>query len=316
MDADPLIVTTPPEPAPVAPALAAPTPARAASPKPAPLNPAPQKSAWRNAAILGGVAFLAGLGVMAFFLHNYAGWFAPRPVATVTLPLATTAGGKQTPVVIVPGSSGTAAPAIDLDALSVREKNLSIRLADLEARSTNISVQARVASGYATRAEGLMIAFAARRQIDRGQPLGFLEAQLRDRFGTNQGAAVGTIIQAAGEPVTIEDLRAGLDVIAPELSTGVAKEGWAGSLRRELGNLVVVHRADTPSPLPADRLTRARRMLQNGQVEAALAEVARMPGAAQGGRWINAARRYIGARQALDAIETAAIQGQVSAPAR
>jgi hypothetical protein len=311
MDADPLIVTTPPEPAPVEPVPAVPAPAKAASLKAAPLTPA-----WRNAAILGVVAFLAGLGVMAFILHNYAGWFAPRPVATVTLPLATTAGGKQTPVVIVPGNSGTAAPAIDLDALSVREKDLSIRLADLEARSANIGVEARVASGFATRAEGLMVAFAARRQIDRGQPLGFLEEQLRERFGTNQGPAVGAIIQAAGEPVTIEDLRAGLDVIAPELTTGVAKDGWMGSFRRELGNLIVLHRADTPSPLPADRLTRARRMLQNGQVEAALAEVARMPGAAQGGRWINAARRYIGARQALDAIETAAIQGQASAPAR
>ena len=315
MDADPLIVTTPPKPAaaeatPVEPALAARGPAKASSSKPASLVPA-----WRNAAILGVAAFLAGLGVMAFFLHNYAGWFAPRPVATVTLPLATTAGGKQTPVVIVPGNSGTAAPAIDLDALSVRERELSIRLADLEARSANLGVEARVASGYATRAEGLMIAFAARRQIDRGQPLGFLEEQLRERFAANQGPAVGTIIQAAGEPVTIEDLRAGLDVIAPELATGVAKDGWMGSFRRELGNLIVLHRADTPSPLPADRLTRARRMLQNGQVEAALAEVARMPGAAQGGRWINAARRYIGARQALDAIENAAIQGQASAPA-
>jgi len=306
MDADPQIVTTPP----VEPAPAEPAPSQVASPK-AP-RPTP---AWRNAAILGVIAFLAGLGVMAFALHNYAGWFAPKPVATVTLPLATTAGGKQTPVVIVPGNSGTAAPAIDLDALSVREKDLSIRLADLEARTANVGVEARVASGYATRAEGLMIAFAARRQIDRGQPLGFLEEQLRQRFGTNQGQAVGTIIQAAGEPVTIEDLRAGLDVIAPDLTTGIARDGWMGSLRRELGNLIVLHRADTPSPLPADRLTRARRMLQNGQVEAALAEVSRMPGAEQGGRWINAARRYIGARQALDAIETAAIQGQVSAPA-
>src|SRR3954469_6673352 len=124
MDADPLIVTTPADPAPVEPALAAPAPARATSPKPAQLKPV-----WRNAAILGGIAFLAGLGVMAFILHNYAGWFAPKPVATVTLPLATTAGGKQTPVVIVPGNSGTAAPAIDLDALSAREKDLSTRLA-------------------------------------------------------------------------------------------------------------------------------------------------------------------------------------------
>jgi hypothetical protein len=323
MDADPLIVTKPsPEqgpleqgpletgPAEAAPAApAAPAPAKATSQKPAPIKPA-----WRNAAIFGLVAFLAGLGVMGFILH-YTGWFTPKPVATVTLPLATTAGGKQTPVVIVPGNSGTAAPAIDLDALSAREKDLSTRLADLEARTANVGMDARAASGYAARAEGLMIAFAARRQIDRGQPLGFLEGQLRERFGASQGPAVGAIIQAASEPVTIEDLRAGLDVIAPELTTGVTRDGWMGSFRRELGNLIVVHRADTPSPLPADRLTRARRMLQNGQVEAALAEVARMPGATQGGRWINAARRYIGARQALDAIETAAILGQAGAPA-
>ena len=311
MDADPQIVTTPAvEPAPVDPA-----PPEAASPKAASLKPAPLSPVWRNAAILGAVAFFAGLGVMAFILHNYAGWFAPKPVATVTLPLATTAGGKQTPVVIVPGNSGTAVPAIDLDALSVREKDLSLRLADLEARTAKVGVDARVASSFAARAEDLMVAFAARRQIDRGQPLGYLEEQLRERFGTNQGQAVGTIIQAAGERVTIEELRGGLDAIAPELTTGVTKDGWMASLRRELSNLIVLHHADIPSPLPADRLARARDLLQNGKIEAALAEVARMPGAAQAGHWINAARHYIGARQALDAIEAAAIQGQASAPA-
>ena len=280
--------------------------------RPAPVIPPPSKPAWRNAAILGVVAFLAGLGAMAFILHNYATWFAPKPVATVTLPLGTTAGGKQTPVVIVPGNASAPAPAIDLEALTVRENDLATRLADLEARTNNVGAEARVASGYATRAEGLMIAFAARRQIDRGLPLGYLEGQLRERFGATQPQAVGAIVQAAGEPVTIEDLRMGLDAIGPELATGAATDGWLTSFRRELGNLIVLHRADTPSPLPADRLTRARRLLQMGQVEAALAEVARMPGAAQGGRWISAARRYIGARQALDVIETAAIQGQAS----
>ena len=99
---------------------------------------------------------------------------------------------------------------------------------------------------------------------------------VHDRFGTTQPQAVGTIIQAAGAPVTIEDLRVGLDAIAPELATGAASDGWLTSFRREMGNLFVLHRADTPSPLPADRLTRARRMLQAGQVDAALAEVARM----------------------------------------
>ena len=287
-------------------------PFKPATVTPARFKPAPFKPGWRNAAILGVVAFLAGLGAMAFVLHYYASWFAPKPVATVTLPLGTTAGGKQTPVVIVPGNASVPASAIDLEALTIRENDLATRLADLEARTNNVGVEARVASGYATRAEGLMIAFAARRQIDRGLSLGYLEDQLREKFGAAQAQAVGTIVQAAGEPVTIEDLRMGLDAIGPELATGAATDGWLTSFRRELGNLIVLHRADTPSPLPADRLTRARRMLQIGQVEAALAEVARMPGAAQGGRWINAARRYIGVRQALDTIESAAIQGQAS----
>lgn len=281
--------------------------------KPAQVKPAAFKPAWRNAAILGVVAFLAGLGAMAFILHNYASWFAPKPVATVTLPLGTSAGGKQAPVVIVPGSASVPAPAIDLEALTVRENDLATKLADLEARANNVGAEARVASGYATRAEGLMIAFAARRQIDRGQALGYIEEQLRERFGASQPQAVGAIVQAASQPVTIEDLRMGLDAIGPELATGAATDGWLTSFRRELGNLIVLHRADTPSPLPADRLTRARRMLQMGQVEAALAEVARMPGAAQGARWISAARRYIDARQALDTIETAAIQGDARA---
>jgi hypothetical protein len=274
----------------------------------------PHKMGWRTVAIPGVIAFVAGLGVMALLMYNYDRWFGAKPVATVTLPLATTANGKQTPVVIVP-SSNPAAPAIDLNALSTREAELNARLADLETRTAMVSNAARSASGYATRAEGLMIAFAARREIDRGVGLGYIEEQLRERFGGTQPQAVGTILQAARDPVTIEDLRVGLDTIAPDLMTGAVKDGWLTSLRRELGNLIVIHKADTPSPLPADRLTRARRTLQAGQVEAALAEVARMPGAAQAERWTSAARRYIGARQALDTIETAAIQGQAGVPA-
>ncbi|MEO7170519.1 MAG: hypothetical protein V4610_02860 [Pseudomonadota bacterium] len=280
------------------------------------LTAPPRKLGWRTAAILGAVAFIAGLCAMALGLYAFPQWFGPRPVATVTLPIASTADGQRTPVVIVPGGGTAAAPAIDLDALSTRENELAARLAELEARTTSISGQARLASGYANRAEGLMIAFAARRQIDRGLPLGYIEEQLRQRFGPIQPEATGTIIQAAQQPVTIEDLRVGLDAISSELRTGAATDGWLASLRRELGNLIVLHRADTPSPLPADRLARARRTLEAGHVEAALAEVARMPGAPQAERWTTAARRYIGARQALDTIETAAIMGQGGAAPR
>jgi hypothetical protein len=66
--------------------------------------------------------------------------------------------------------------------------------------------------------------------------------------------------------------------------------------------------------LPADRLARARRRLDAAQVEGALAEIARMPGAANAESWMDAARRYIAARQALNAIETVAIQGGGTLP--
>lgn len=152
-----------------------------------------------------------------------------------------------------------------------------------------------------------MVAFAARRALDRGLNLGFLEDQLRERFGSVQPAAIATIVQAAREPVTLEDLRIGLDGVAPELMTGMASTGWWQSLKRELSNLVVVRKAGTPSPLPVDRVARARRLLDAGQVEAALAEVSRTPGAPRAERWTSAARRYIAARRALDTIESAAL---------
>jgi hypothetical protein len=213
-----------------------------------------------------------------------------KPVATVTLPVGS---NGQAPVVIVPSKTNAPVPTIDLAALSSREAELADKIGDLEARSGTIDRDARRASGYATRSEGLMVAFAARRALDRGLNLGFLEDQLRERFGSVQPAAIATIVQAAREPVTLEDLRIGLDGVAPELMTGMASTGWWQSLKRELSNLVVVRKA--------------RRLLDAGQVEAALAEVSRTPGAPRAERWTSAARRYIAARRALDTIESAAL---------
>lgn len=42
-------------------------------------------------------------------------------------------------------------------------------------------------------------------------------------------------------------------------------------------------------------------------MDVALAEVARMPARDAAARWIDSARRYVAARNALDAIETAAL---------
>ena len=177
----------------------------------------------------------------------------------MTLPVS----NGQPPVVILPGKAGgsgaTIDPAIDIAALSTREAELSSKLDELEAREAGIDRNAQQSAAYATRSEGLMVAFAARRALDRGLNLGFLEPQLRARFGTTQAPAVATVVQAARNPVTLEDLRAGLDGVAPELVTGVASSGWLQSLGRELRNLVVLRKSSAPSPLPVDRVARAQR---------------------------------------------------------
>lgn len=203
-------------------------------------------------------------------------------------------------------------PAVDPATLMTREAALAAQLAALEARTAAVASDANAAGMQAARAEALMVAFAARRAIDRGTGLGYLEEQLRTRFVGAQPQAVAVIIQAAHAPVTIEDLRQGLDAIAPGLQTG-AEGGWLAQARREFGNLVVIRKEGTPSPAPVERLARARRLLDDGQVGAARAEVARLPGAAQAGGWMEAARRYALAHQALDIVETAAILGQAQA---
>ena len=242
-------------------------------------------------------AFVAGLAAMAIgftslgqSLHlPWAAQQAPVPQATTTTVL-------------------TPDPAA-LNALAHREVALGTRIGELEARLSGIDSDSRTASGFATRAEGLMVAFAARRALDRGLPLGYMEGQLRERFGKARPQAVATVLRAARNPVTLEDLRLGLDTASSELLNGDTDIGWLASARRELSNLIVLRREGAPSPRPTERLQRARRMLDAGEVEGALAEVKRMPGVGDAQGWIDAAQRYVAARRALDAIETTALEG-------
>jgi len=224
------------------------------------------------------------------------------PAASQTAPEAEPDTAPQTAV----------AAAIDPATLVGREAMLSAQLAALEARTASITAETAAAGGQAGRAEALLAAVASRRALDHGEGLGYLEAQLRDRFGALQPRAVAMVIDTGRRPVTLEDLRQGLEAIAPDIVSG-ASDGWLASLRRELGNLVVLREGATPSPLPADRLARARRLLDSGQVEAARAEVIRMPGANAAGNWLEAARRYILARRALDVLENTALSAPVPA---
>lgn len=192
-----------------------------------------------------------------------------------------------------------------------KERALAVRVADLEDRLSRINVQAQAASGNAARAEGLLIAFAARRALDRGSPLGYIESQLRLRFSEAQPRAVQTIINASREPVTLEELNAGLDDLAPTLTAGTKSQGFWADIQRELSELFVIRKEGTPSTAPQQRLVRSERYVEVGNVEAAITEMDKLPAVMSGDEdatsWMEKARRYNEARRALDVIETAAI---------
>lgn len=228
---------------------------------------------------------------------------AAPPVRDMTDPVRIAdAAPKGAPLIVAPVDGANA---------------LAARVAELEQRLSRITLEAESASGNASRSEGLLVAFAVRRALDRGLSLGYLDAQLRLRFGDDQPNAVKTIIDTSRDPVTLEQLRAELDTLAPQLvGRGIDGSGslWTG-LRRELSELFVVRAAGTQSPRAAERLDRARRYLGAGQADLAIAEVEALPGAAAANDWLIDARRYHEARRALDLIETAAILEPRDSPA-
>lgn len=260
-------------------------------------------------------AFLIGLAAMAWILSRWttgAAWLGIAQPAPVPEPAPTTVSMVEAPPETLAAPQEPQRLVIDPE--------MTRRVNRLEEQIGQIDNQSRAAVGNADRAEGLLVAFAARRAIDRGVALGYLENLLGQRFGDTHRAAVATIITASRQPVTLAELQTGLDAVAPQLTGGGPNQNWWSAFRRELHGLVTVRREDAPSTMPAEQIKRARQRLDLGQVEVALAEVSRMPGRGAALGWIGLARRYIAARRALDTIETAALlephirTGPVAAP--
>jgi hypothetical protein len=209
--------------------------------------------------------------------------------------------------VLAPSATGTPVPqGAALQRVTEQQGGLEQRLAAAEQRLARLDLQAEAASGNAARAEGLLIAFAARRAVERGTELGFLADQLRLRFGDALPNAVDTVVRGASDPVTLDQLVTQLDSLSPELSASNSRFSF-DALTNELSSLFVVRRDTTPSIQPAERLERAKLFLQSGRVPAAIAEVRNLPGAAGASGWIADAQRYAAMQRALDLIETSAV---------
>jgi hypothetical protein len=182
-------------------------------------------------------------------------------------------------------------------------------IAELQARLRRVESQSQQVQGSAGRADALLIAFAARRAIERGVALGYLEPLLVDRFGTRHPQAVATIVTASRSPVRLTELIAEYQDLEPELLGPPPNERLWDGIRRGLSSLVSVRRSDRPSTQPQARYQRAMAHLMAGEVDAALAETMRLPGAPRAREWIGRARQYVAVRRALDEIESSALIG-------
>lgn len=187
------------------------------------------------------------------------------------------------------------------------------KVQQLEARVAELESATRSSEGASGRSDALVIVFAARRAVDRGVALGYLENLLVERFANQHQRAVATVISGSRQPVLLDDLVQEYLALGPDLRRGGAQKGWWSGFRRELGSLVQVHSAKK-EPTSADaRYNQASRQLSAGNVDAALAQTMRMPGASAAQGWATKARRYVAVQRALDELESAALLSRPAA---
>ncbi|MET1111516.1 MAG: hypothetical protein ABWX67_08340 [Allosphingosinicella sp.] len=250
------------------------------------------------------VAFLAGLAAMGWLLAHWGtaatflGVVPAPPPAAEPAPQPVTV--EREPVA-EPVADAPAGERLVIDPETTRRVNR------LEERLALLDLQSRTAVGNADRAEGLLVAFAARRAIDRGVALGYIETLLRQRFAATEPQAVATVLTVARQPVTAQSLQKEFQEVAPHLSGGGQGQSWWGAFKTEMAGLITIRREHTPSTQPAERLRRAGQSLESGQVEVALLEVLRLPGHERADKWIANARRYVASHRALDRLESAAL---------
>ncbi len=186
------------------------------------------------------------------------------------------------------------------------EAGLATRIATLEQRLDQIDLRAEAASGNAARAEALLVAFAVRRVVERGAPLGYLADQLKLRFGDAQPNAVATIITNSKDLVPLDQLSARLEAMGPQL-TDAGQPGLWARVTRELAEVFVIRRDRPVQSNNLGQIDAARMALSEGRIDDALNAVRRLPPSNDIANWSVAARRYRDVERALDLIDTTAL---------
>jgi hypothetical protein len=240
---------------------------------------------FRHVAILLLLAFVGGIALMGWLSWQY-GILDRNILGGAPAKPAANAVAQQQPA---PAISVADVPLVPADA----------QIDGLQNRLSEISQDAQAASGNANRAETMMIAFAARRAVEAGAPLGGLQGQLEQRFGLQAPNAVSRILAASARPVTLP---------------ADADQGLWSNIQHEMSSLFVIRRGSRAPNSPTSRMERAQQLVSNGDIAGAIDQVAPLPGAARAQSWLEKARNYVATRQALDTIDRTALALVTTAP--
>lgn len=254
------------------------------------------------------LAFLLGTGVT--FLLVRGGEWRMSDLFAVNRDQPPVAQAPLTGTAAAPPSAAPASPeqvAERVEQVEQQAGGIDARVAALEQQLAHLQMQSQAAASFAARSENLLIAFASRRALERGQPLGYLADQLRLRFSETHPNAVQTVIAASANPVSLDELLVQLDALGGQLQQVPQEAGLFARIKEEASRLFSVRSADTPSPQADQRLARARAALANGQVERAIMEVDALPGSSRAADWLMKAQSYADAQRALEVLEAASV---------
>ena len=208
-----------------------------------------------------------------------------------------------------------AAGGADPDRLDRLEARLDAVGGEVGALGVRVAGAVTGAAEDANAAKAVLLAAAARRAVESGQPLGALEMPLRALYGERYPGPVEAVVAATQRPVPLDRLRQDFDRIAPALATDPkADSGWWAKLRGSLAGIVTVRSEGESRNDPEALAALAARRLDAGDVGGAADLVRRLPGSRAATDWLADANRYRAAQAALAQLDAAALSPVAVSP--
>lgn len=223
---------------------------------------------------------------------------------------------RAAPVAGAQVPADAAALALRLQAVESRavagETNDANLLARLDALAAEVARTSTAVVETDARTRDLFVLSVARRMLEAGRPLTPIERAIETRFRDRDGAAVEALSAWSSVPQTRRTLRGRLDAIA-DMPPPEASGSWWDRLKARLSGLVTV-RGDRAEPADSRALMeQARSAMAAGDVELAVSALAEGEWPLAVRQWVQDARILVAAEQALERLETDALEAGLGA---